>query len=149
MFSPALALMTKGLDPTRRGVISSQLSTADTLGSGIGMLVGAIAIDNVSWRWIFLGPAPFLSILCISSFFISADCTNAAKGRVARSFPIPQRSHHDAPRSECFAKKQIEASASGKVLDHCVQWEVVKLESERSSSGASLSGKSESRSRRT
>jgi len=80
VFAPALALMTKDLDPERRGMVSSQIMTADTLGSGVGMLVGAIAIDHVSWRWIFLGPAPFLSLMCALSFWVVPRDVQSADG---------------------------------------------------------------------
>ena len=69
VFSPALALMTRGLDPARRGAIASRIQAADTLGSSFGMLVGGIAIDHVDWRWIFLAPAPLMTLACLASFW--------------------------------------------------------------------------------
>lgn len=62
IFAPSLAMLTTGVSPERRGMISSRIQAADTLGASFGMLAGGIAMDYVDWRWIFLVPAPCMTL---------------------------------------------------------------------------------------
>jgi len=70
LWSPGFALLTRGMDPTRRGVISSYMMALETIGSSTGVLAGGILVDTVQWRWIFRGPAPLLTLTWLGALLV-------------------------------------------------------------------------------
>jgi len=70
VFAPGMPLMARGMSLQYRGVVSAHIKTMDTLGAGIGIFVGGLFVEYFNWRWIFLGPAPVMTIVWICSFWV-------------------------------------------------------------------------------
>merc|ERR1719198_1633938 len=45
----------------------------DTMGAGIGIVSGGWQIEVISWRSIFLLPAPFMTLIWLLSFWVVVD----------------------------------------------------------------------------
>lgn len=70
VFAPGLPMLAKGMHPDFRGVVASQIKVMDTLGAGIGIMAGGLFMEFLSWRWIFLLPAPVMTLLYVLSFWV-------------------------------------------------------------------------------
>ena len=66
--SPAgFGIMTRGLDPQRRGRIVALQSATGSLGGSIGYAVGGLVVQYTSWRTLFSAPLPILSCIWLAS----------------------------------------------------------------------------------
>mmetsp|Transcript_145798 Transcript_145798/g.353985 ORF Transcript_145798/g.353985 Transcript_145798/m.353985 type:complete len:656 (-) Transcript_145798:331-2298(-) len=93
IMNPSLPLMCKGLSKDRRGTVQSYMSSVDALGSSTGVLFGGMLIDRLSWRTIFLVPAPFLTLMWLCSWLVvkpapRKDINMPPKSSEQRSCPL-------------------------------------------------------------
>jgi|EP01047_Picozoa_sp_COSAG01_P017133 hypothetical protein len=69
--SPAgFGIMTRGLDPQRRGRIVALQSATGSLGGSIGYAVGGLVVQYTGWRTLFWAPLPMLVCIWLASLLV-------------------------------------------------------------------------------
>jgi MFS family permease len=69
--SPAgFGIMTRGLDPQRRGRIVALQSATGSLGGSIGYALGGLVVQHVGWRYLFSVPLPVLCCIWLASLLL-------------------------------------------------------------------------------
>ena len=75
-------IMTRGLDPQRRGRIVALQSATGSLGGSIGYALGGLVVQHVGWRYLFSVPLPVLGLIWLASLLIlPPDDTEATTPR--------------------------------------------------------------------
>jgi MFS family permease len=95
-------IMTRGLDPQRRGRIVALQSATGSLGGSIGYAVGGLVVQYTGWRTLFWAPLPVLTSIWLASLvLLPPDDTVTTPRTGSNTGGLTPRS--DQVRLACFA----------------------------------------------
>ena len=79
----SLSVIFSVFPPRERGRAMGLFGVGTMLGPALGPLYGGIIIDALDWRYVFLGPLPFMAIgVLLGSRYLSGRAENAPKTRL-------------------------------------------------------------------
>lgn len=112
-------IMTRGLDPQRRGRIVALQSATGSLGGSIGYAVGGLVVQYTGWRTLFWAPLPVLTSIWLASLILLPpdDAVTTPRGNTNGRSPRAD-SVHFAPCHAAYSKPSPCISRAAASLTH-------------------------------